>query len=133
MNAQSSTTDFSTLLDALHAGPKQRGSARKQYALVDGSVGDVYRCILLVLKQDPPLLAFGYDELIQRARSVCNDSVTPVGSSLVQALEQIQTISNDIQPSAPVVEWAEDVLDIVDPYFLYYLRCSSRLALLKKS
>jgi hypothetical protein len=35
--------------------------------------------------------------------------------------------------SAPVIEWDEDVLDIVEPYFLFFLRCSPHLALLAKS
>jgi hypothetical protein len=25
---------------------------------------------------------------------------------------------------APVIEWDEDVLDIVEPYFRFFLRCS---------
>jgi hypothetical protein len=32
----------------------------------------------------------------------------------------------------PVIEWDEDVLDIVEPYFLFFLRCSPHLARLAK-
>ena len=85
----------------------------------------------MALKQDPPRLAFPYDELYQRVKGVCTEA-SPVGSSIVQALDQIKNISNDLQPNSPVLEYDENVLDIVDPYFLYYLRCSSRLANLGK-
>jgi hypothetical protein len=33
----------------------------------------------------------------------------------------------------PVIEWDEDVLDIVEPYFLFFPRCSSFLAGLAKN
>jgi hypothetical protein len=33
---------------------------------------------------------------------------------------------------APVIEWDEDVLDIVEPYFLFFLRCSAQLSRLAK-
>jgi hypothetical protein len=127
----STTTDFSSLLDSLHSGPKQRGTERSQFSFIDGSVGDVYRCILLALRQNPPQLSFTYDDIYQRTRMVCTDTA-PAGSSVTQALGQLDQITRTIQPTAPVVEWSEDVLDIVDPYFLYYLRCSSRLNVLQR-
>lgn len=126
------TADFSSLLEALHSGPKQRGTTRNQFGLIDGSTGDVYRCILLAIRQDPPRLSFNYDEIYQRTRHVCKEAA-PVGSSVVQALAQINEIAETIQAESRVIEWNEDVLDIVDPYFLYYLRCSSRLMALQRT
>jgi hypothetical protein len=32
-------------------------------------------------------------------------------------------IARDLEPNAQIIEWSDDMLDIVDPYFLYYLRC----------
>jgi hypothetical protein len=124
-------TVFSSLVDALHAGPKHRGTPRGQFALKDGSKGDVYRCILLAIRQNPARLTLPYDDIYQRTRQVCVGEAPP-GSSVAQALEQIHKIALAIQPSASVIEWSEDVLDIADPYFLYYLRCSPRLSSLQK-
>lgn len=123
----STTTDFSTLVEALHAGPKSRGQDRKEYQFTDGSVGDVYRCVLLAVRSDPPVLSLRYDEILSRAKYVCN-GVTPVGSSLTEALQQMHKLGDTVQPGAKVIEWEGDVLDIADPYFLFYLRCSARLA-----
>jgi hypothetical protein len=125
------TTDFSTLLDALHAGPKLRGQDRNQFQFTDGSVGDVYRCVLLALAADPPRLSFRYDEIYKRTRDVCRDSA-PGGSSVKEALAQMGTIASTVQAFSPVVEWSDDVLDIADPYFLFYLRASSRLAKIQR-
>lgn len=127
----STTTDFSSLLEGFHNGPKQRGTTRNQFDFRDGSSGDVYRCVLLALRESPPLLSFPYEEIYERTRSVCTGEA-PAGSSVASALEQLPTIAAEIEPFAQVIEWSDDVLDIVDPYFLYYLRCSSRLQALAK-
>jgi hypothetical protein len=75
------TTDFSTMLNALHAGPKQRGTERKQFIFHDGTRGDVYRCVLLAMKADPSSLSFRYDEMLKRTSDVCRGE-SPVGSSV---------------------------------------------------
>ena len=51
---------------------------------------------------------------------------SPVGSSVAQALMQMDKLATAVQ-EAPVIEWDEDVLDIVEPYFLFFLRCSPYL------
>lgn len=123
-------TDFSSMLAALHAGPKQRGTERKQFDFTDGTSGDVYRCVLLAMKADPPSLSFRYDEMLTRTRRVCKGE-SPVGSSVAQSLVQMADIAKAIQ-DVPVIDWDEDVLDIVEPYFLFFLRSSAHLARLAK-
>jgi hypothetical protein len=126
----STSTDFSTLLNVLHAGPKQRGTERKQFTFKDGTVGDVYRCVLLAIRTDPSRLSFRYDEMLKRTVGACvGDS--PVGSSVSESLGQMAKLAKTIQ-QAPVLEWDEDVLDIVEPYFLFFLRCSTHLDQLAK-
>ena len=127
----STTTDFSTMVTALHAGPKQRGTERKQFKFTDGSVGDVYRCVLLAFASDPSSLSFRYDEMLKRATALCHGE-SPVGSSVSESLAQMAKLAKTVQ-EAPVIEWDEDVLDIVEPYFLFFLRCSSLLPQLAKS
>jgi hypothetical protein len=56
---------------------------------------------------------------------VCVDEAPP-GSSVNNALMQVHDIAQNFQ-TARVVEWDGDMLDIADPYFLFYLRCSPRL------
>jgi hypothetical protein len=126
----STTTDYSTMLNVLHAGPKQRGIERKQFNFTDGTRGDVYRCVLLAAKADPPSLSFPYEHIMRRVRQVCADE-SPVGSSVVESLSQMSKLAKTVQ-TAPVIEWDEDVLDIVEPYFLFFLRCSPHLARLAK-
>ena len=120
--------DFSSLVEGLHAGPRQRGVERIQFDLIDGSRGDVYRCVLLALKQDPARLMFTYDAMLNRVRRVCT-SEHPAGSSISQALGQMNDIAEKLH-TTQVLEWDEDTLDIVEPYFLFFLRKSPKLAAL---
>ncbi len=119
-------TDFSKMLSSLHAGPKTRGQERKEHNLVDGSMGDVYRAVLLAICSDPITMSFTYDDIIMRVRTVCEGD-NPVGSSVTSCLEQMHKISDGLQPGRPVLAWDGDNLDITDPYFAFYLRSSDKL------
>lgn len=124
----SSTTDFRSLVDVLDSGPKTRGTERKLYQFHDGSSGDVYRCVLKAVAANPPALSFPYEDLIRRTQGICKlDS--PVGSSVTGTCVHMTKLAEDKFPSERVVEWDEQkqILDIPDPYFLFYLRWSERL------
>lgn len=124
---QTSTfNDWSSLLEKIHAGPRQRGTERKTFELRDGTVGDVYRTVLLSMASNPAQLALRYDEILVRIKDVC-ESDSPSGSSVNAALQQMTELSKDTTSSSPAIEWNEDVLDFVEPYFLFYLRCSDKL------
>ena len=122
----SSFTDFSKMVESLHTGPRSRGTERKLHEFKDESSGDVYRAILLAIKNDPAKLSFSYEEILNRVRSNCV-SETPAGSSVSSALEQMNTICENVQPGTSPLSWDGDRLDITDPYLLFFLRCSASL------
>ncbi|QDT07977.1 hypothetical protein K227x_64070 [Rubripirellula lacrimiformis] len=124
----STRTDFSSLVAKCHKGPNTRGTERKEYCLSDGSSGDVYRTVLLAMAADPPALSLNQHVLSERVKVACAGG-TPFNSSLYQACSQIARIAVDMYPEQRVVEWDSDenVLDIVDPYLLFYLRWSKKL------
>lgn len=123
-----SRTDFSSLVRDMHSGPKTRGTERKEFMLFDGTEGDVYRTVLLAIANNPVRLSFPYNELYDRIQSVCRYSV-PQAASIYQACNQIAQIAEERSPTERIVEWDSDssILEIVDPYFLFYLRWSNRL------
>jgi hypothetical protein len=130
MEDTSSFANFSSLLSALHNGPKKHGKDRKIFRFTDGSKGDVYRATLLAVASGEPKREFSYDEIMTRVKSVCQDEA-PVGSSVQGALVHIHSISSDMS-TTPVLEWDEDILTITDPYFAFYLRSSKRLRELER-
>ncbi|MDR5883596.1 hypothetical protein [Caballeronia sp. LZ032] len=126
-NRTAQSADYSSTLEKLNEGPKTRGTERNQYRLKDGTVGDVYAIILKAIALSPPTLHFRYPELQERIKNICEDD-TPVGSSVTGACLQIAHLANDGLPKA-ILEWdhREDVLNIRDPYLLFFMRWSEAL------
>lgn len=122
------STDFRSLVDVLDAGPKTRGTERKIYKFTNKSEGDVYRCIMSAVAANPPRLSFSYDELTERVRSICQDDV-PVGSSVIGTCLHMSKLALEKFPNERAIDWDEQklILDIPDPFLLFYLRWSGRL------
>ena len=126
LSTTSASSDFKTLLETMHTGPKTRGQERNKFNFIDGSRGDVYRCILLAIKQDPPLMELPYQVLMDRIRAVCVGEA-PVGRSVTEACGQISTFASadrtvEFDSGADV-----ETFHVSDPYWLFYLRCSPKL------
>jgi len=125
----SASTDFRSLVDVLDGGPKTRGTERKRYDFFDGSKGDVYRSVLKAVASDPPRLSFTYEELAKRTEAVCRGE-SPVGSSIVGTCLHMGRLALEKFPNERAIDWDEQkqIVDIPDPYLLFYLRWSGRLA-----
>jgi hypothetical protein len=122
--ATSKMADCKTAYEILSTGPRERGRRRTQYRLRDGREGDVYTVILKALAADPPRLDFPYAEFKGRAGGILADGNEPPGGSLRQAIVQMDKLVRKRIPEDRVFEWDTErhVIDIPDPYFLFYLR-----------
>jgi hypothetical protein len=118
-------TDYTSLVKQMHAGPRVRGTERKEFQFADGSKGDAYRACLLALSSDPPSMEFNYTDLLARINAVCVDE-KPVGSSITESLKQIAGFAEQLHPNQKIVEWdpeaASGTFSIMDPYFLFFIR-----------
>lgn len=128
LESTSTVTDFRTLVDILDNGPRTRGTERRTFRFGDNTEGDVYRCILKSISLDPPHLSFNYDEINARIRILCVEG-TPSGSSVIGSCQHIARLALDNFPAERVIDWDDQkfILDIPDPYLLFYLRWSNRL------
>ncbi|MGA7455377.1 MAG: hypothetical protein WBW73_30425 [Rhodoplanes sp.] len=131
---QSSThADFGTMVANMHQGPKTRGTERRMHKLIDGSEGDVYRVLLLALSHGNPTISLPYNVLMNKIDAVCTGEL-PSGGSIIQACRQLDAIAKRLAPTERVLEWDDQELtgtmSIVNPYFLFYLRCSRKLNIL---
>lgn len=116
------STDYSSVVDKMMEGPRIRGSDRISHQLKDGTNGDVYSLLIKCLALDPPQLTLRYDDLVLRVKSLCL-AQTPSGSSITGACSHMARIAND-SAGENIIEWdgENDVLDIRDPYLLFYIR-----------
>ncbi len=121
--ATSALTDCKTPFEILSAGPRERGRPRTQYALKDGTTGDVYTVILRALATDPPRLDFSAAELRRRVNMIVGGE-SPPGASVQQASIQMDKLIRDRIPGDRVFAWDTDrqYIDIPDPHFLFFLR-----------
>lgn len=118
------TADYESLCNALADGPKERGRARNVYTRTSAPTkGDTYELILDAIAMDPPLLRFDVDELRARMKLLCKDDF-PKSGQVISSCAQIQEIVEERFSAAPAIEWdsEKEVLDITDPYLLFYLR-----------
>lgn len=59
---------------------------------------------------------------------------TPQSASIYQACLQIAKMALEMYPGQRVLEWdSDDILDVIDPYFLFFLRWSGKLASLAQA
>ena len=117
------TTDYSSTVEKMKDGPKTRGTDRKSHALkLGGAVVDVYPLILMAIAADPPELTIRYANLVGRISCLCTHE-PPSGSSVTGACSHMSEIAKGAE-NRVVVEWdvASDVLDVRDPYLLFFLR-----------
>ncbi len=116
------STNFSSVVNKMIEGPKPRGSDRKIFMSKDGWQGDVYSFLIKALSLNPPQLNFRYQSLVYRISKICEND-TPSGSSITSACHYATIIANDAAEDK-IIEWDSDndVFDIRDPYFLFYLR-----------
>lgn len=116
------TVDYTSIVNLMKDGPKTRGTERNSHILKNGEVCDVYPLILKAIAVSPPELTIRYPNLKLRMETLCA-STTPSGSSLTGACTHMCSIANAAE-GRNVLEWdaASDVLDILDPYLLFFIR-----------
>ena len=127
----STSSDYKTLVQTMHAGPKTRGTERNKYSFIDGSRGDVYRCILLAIQQDPPLMELPYSVLMDRVKQVCIGDA-PVGRGVTEACGQISAFASADRTVEFDTDSDVETFYVSDPYWLFYLRCSPKMRSLVK-
>jgi hypothetical protein len=126
----STRADYTSLVKQMHAGPRVRGTERKEFKFRDETMGDAYRACLLALTQDPPAMEFNYSELSARIAAACTED-KPVGSSITESFKQIAGFAEQMHPAQRIVEWDADAASgtfaVLDPYFLFFVRSSELL------
>jgi hypothetical protein len=114
-----------TVYDMLKAGPPVHGSPRNQYNFRDATSGDVYGVLLRAVPVGEPKLSLNYNEIMERVEKIVAGS-QPTGASVESALKHLHGIASKKINDDRVLEWDAEkkVLNVLDPYFLYYLRWS---------
>lgn len=116
------TADYTSIVNLMKEGPKTRGTERNSHLLKTGEVCDVYPLIIRAIGLNPPELTIRYPILTQRISNLCA-AEPPSGSSVTGACGHMCNIANAAE-GRNILEWdpTQDVLDILDPYLLFFIR-----------
>ena len=119
----SALANCKTAFDMLRSGPKPHGSPRKGYKIKNGAEGDIYALLLRAIAHGKPTLTLNYQEIMARISELVDEKQV---SGVVKALIRANEIVEQKLQTDRVLEWdgEKNVLNILDPYFLFYLRWS---------
>jgi hypothetical protein len=124
-----STTNCATAYQILKSGPKPRGAKRNVYSFGGGKQGDIYTLILTAISSGEASLTFNYEDIKSRVRDLIDaDTPEPRGVDLTTALQQMNKLVTEKLEDDRILEFDEETetLNILDPYFLYYLRWAKK-------
>lgn len=114
---------YRDVYEKLRNGPFTRGQRRNKFQLSDGQELDLYGLLLKAIANDPPVTSISLTELkIRIDRLLDSVSSKPDRRRINDAFVQIQNIIASSPSIYQVLEWKEDVLYILEPLFLFYLR-----------
>lgn len=129
LRKSSSSTDCSTAYAILKTGPKTRGSQRNIYTFSGDQTGDIYAIVLAAIASGEAALTFSYDDLKARIESLIDaGGPEPRGSDITSTLIQMDMSIRTRSEEDRVIEYdkEKETLNILDPYFLYYLRWATQ-------
>lgn len=119
----SDLTDATTAFQILSAGPKVHGKERTTFPVKGGGEADNYELILQAIAENPPRASFSYDNIRERVSRIVIGDPPPM-DRITRSLGYLEDIIEEKLQDDRVIAWDSEkqVLDIVDPHFLFYLR-----------
>jgi len=115
--------EYKDVVKTLKEGPNPRGKQRKIYTTSTGESMDVYSLIMKAISDNPPLMGLTLDELKIRIDNLTINSTDKLDKKKIKdSLSQLQSIINEKEPIYQVIEWKDNMLYVLNPLFLFYLR-----------
>lgn len=119
-----STLNFNyyQIASSIRQGKNSRGKSRKTFQTKRYGEIDLYELIVEAIAIDPPKTNLTFDDLMNRINKIVSKSEKPATKSVKEYLKNIQEVLESKDRSYEVIEWKEDVLYILEPLFLFFLR-----------
>jgi hypothetical protein len=115
--------EYTDVVKVLKEGPNTRGKQRKIYKTTKGKDLDIYGLIVEAIADNPPLIGLTIDEMKNRIDHLITGTVKrPDRQTIRESLNKLQTILNEKENIYKAFEWKDNMIHILDPLFLFYLR-----------
>lgn len=115
--------EYKDVVKVLKQGPNPRGNQRNIYETNDNKSLDLYGLIVESISDNPPLMGLTIDELKNRIDNlIVNSKKKPDRQQIRDSLNKLQVIIDEKENIYKVFEWKDNIVHILDPLFLFYLR-----------
>lgn len=115
-----STSTSNVIFEKLAMGPN-RGD-RKERNFKSGRQGDIYESILAALGGLQETSRVTPEDIRQKLVEILEPKSVPLKHQITNVLKQMDRIAkNDIE-GEPAIDFKDDILHIVDPFFMFYIR-----------
>ena len=115
--------DYADVVNLISNGPLSKGKKRNKYTTKTGQQMDLYQLVVESLSENPPLMGLTIDDIRERVNSLIeNNEGMPERQKIKNTVTQIQKLINDKEDIYKVLEWKDEMIYIIDPLFLFYLR-----------
>ena len=119
--------EYGEVISLMKKGPNTRGKSRNKFHTKEGREYDVYELIVKSIAENPPIMQLKFEEIKDRIYNLLADSgEKPKPQAIKDSLVKLHDLLNGKEDIFRVLEWKEDVLYILDPLFLFYLRWGVR-------
>ena len=118
-----SNLDYADVVTLISRGPLSKGKKRNMYYTTSGEEMDLYQLVVKSLAENPPLMGLTIDDIKDRVNKIVGDNENkPDRQKIKNTVTQIQKLINDKEDIYKVLEWKDEMIYIIDPLFLFYLR-----------
>lgn len=118
-----SNLDYADVVALITRGPLSKGKKRNMYYTTSGDKMDLYQLVVKSLAENPPLMGLTIDDIKNRVNKIVGENENkPDRQKIKNTVTQIQKLINDKEDIYKVLEWKDEMIYIIDPLFLFYLR-----------
>jgi hypothetical protein len=111
----------------LLTGPQSRTDRIKRRLRIGGGTADIYECILFAIARTGPLASIPYNDIRSTLQEILVESDMPQKHQITGAIGHMVKIAKEKIEGEPVVDWADDVLYLTDPFLMFYMRWGIRV------
>lgn len=118
-----SNLDYTDVVNLISRGPLSKGKKRNLYTTKSGKEMDLYQLVVESLAENPPLMGLTIDTIKERVTALLKDGEAyPDRQKVKNTVLQVEKLISDRDDIYKVIEWKDEMIYIIDPLFLFYLR-----------
>lgn len=115
--------EYGDVVSFILKGPNTRGRQRNKFLAYDDREYDLYSLLVKSIAENPPVIRLDFEEIKKRINALIRDKQhLPTMQQIKDSLSKVHELISGREDIFHVFDWKDDVLYILDPLFLFYLR-----------